>query len=446
MDRLRLGPGQGRLGGQIYDLPHDITIGNSTAGHNLAIYGTLGTELVTWSIAGWNEDGVTWTFAAATLTHVTGNTTAVTATLTAGVTAGVTYKVVIVGTGGGATATYTLGGTTGSTIPASGAISITDYITANATLAAGAAFVITPANTCTVAITSISIKALTNATGDLLTEGNLTVGSPATFNSTVLIPNGLVTEPSLAFSTAPTVGIYRVSASQIGVSGNLKVTALANASTGINLSCPLSPGTTVEEDYIMFTMNTAAGGGGNTKIGSYSVKWADATAATGYAVTRLNSAYQLASVQTDDIWLRGWGNNGVRVFGAEATPPGTGIFEVVGISSTSPNDNTAVPVAPTARLKFFGYNKSSIDNAVITLPLVTTSGFGIVIAGLKEEYTTFYVDNDGDVTLVGNSANVVANADTDAKLDIGTAATQEPLLIKNALGATKVINVMFWYD
>jgi hypothetical protein len=154
-------------------ISHNLAIGSTTAGKNLTVNATLGSELVTWTDAGWNEDGATWTFAASVLTHVTGNATTVTA---AGITcvAGTTYKVTITGTGGGGTATYTLGGVTGTTIAASGAIAITDYITVSTT----ASLIITPASGCTVAISNISVKALTDATGDLTVDGNIKIKSP----------------------------------------------------------------------------------------------------------------------------------------------------------------------------------------------------------------------------------------------------------------------------
>ncbi len=112
----------------------------------------------------------------------------------------------------------------------------------------------------------------------------------------------------------------------------------------------------------------------------------------------------------------------------------------------SPIDNAASPVLPTNPLKFFGYNASKADDAVITCPAITTSAYGVVILGDAEEYARFIINSTGTVTLLDNSANVVANADTDTKLCIGTAATQEPLQIKNRLGGVKVLNVMIWYD
>lgn len=119
---------------------------------------TTGTELVDFTPTGWNEDASTWTMGATgPLDHVTGNTTTVTATLGAAIVAGTTYKVVMAGTGGGDTATYTLGGVAGTTIAASGAIAFTDYITATTT----GSLIITPTSTCTVSMTSISVRACT---------------------------------------------------------------------------------------------------------------------------------------------------------------------------------------------------------------------------------------------------------------------------------------------
>lgn len=127
-------------------------------------------------------------------------------------------------------------------------------------------------------------------------------------------------------------------------------------------------------------------------------------------------------------------------------PSGTGRVEVQGILGHIPSDFAGSPVAPTSALKVFNYNRSVSDDAVITMPSVTTSAYGIVIAGDNEERTMFWLNSTGTVVLLNNSANVVANADTDTNLCIGTAAAQEPLLVKNRLGSVKVINVMLWYD
>jgi hypothetical protein len=152
-----------------------LDVGSNTAGKNAKIYTTLGAEMFTsflrtnWTLtSGWdstnsgdtqlnkNADGVT------------------TATLnTVAAVAGTTYKIVItvnaltVASG----ATYSFGGITGTALSA--ATTYTDYITASTT----AGLIFTPTPTATrFTINSISIKAVTDAKGDLTVEGNLQVG------------------------------------------------------------------------------------------------------------------------------------------------------------------------------------------------------------------------------------------------------------------------------
>jgi hypothetical protein len=103
-----------------------------------------------------------------------------------------------------------------------------------------------------------------------------------------------------------------------------------------------------------------------------------------------------------------------------------------------------IPVAGI--MKFFAYSQSVQDAGTFQLPAVTNSGWGFISAGNNEEYAIFFVSGDGNVTLISNSTNVVANSDTALKLCIGTAASQDPLTIKNNLGAAKQINLTFWYD
>ncbi len=94
----------------------------------------------------------------------------------------------------------------------------------------------------------------------------------------------------------------------------------------------------------------------------------------------------------------------------------------------------------------FTYQGDVADDATFNLPAITDSAWGFIQFGDNEEYALFTVDNDGDVTLISNSANIVANADTDGSGCIGTAATQEPLVIRNRLGAQKNINLIIWYS
>jgi hypothetical protein len=164
-------------------IDNNVEVGSAAAGKNETIYATR-TPIFTFDEANINEDDATWTMTGTgPLVHVTGNATTVTLTTTEAIEVGRTYKVTIAGTGGGATASYSLGGVSGTTIAASGTIAISDYITAANT----GALIITPSSTCTVSITSIAIEKLPDATGDLTVEGNLNVKSPATFNGGISI-------------------------------------------------------------------------------------------------------------------------------------------------------------------------------------------------------------------------------------------------------------------
>lgn len=77
---------------------------------------------------------------------------------------------------------------------------------------------------------------------------------------------------------------------------------------------------------------------------------------------------------------------------------------------------------------------------------ITYHGFGWIIVGDDEEFTQFRVGSTGTVTLIGNTANIVANADTDGKLCVNVAgAPAEPVYLKNRLGAAKQISYVMWY-
>ena len=111
----------------------------------------------------------------------------------------------------------------------------------------------------------------------------------------------------------------------------------------------------------------------------------------------------------------------------------------------NPLDNGPTPAAPTAALKMFGYNKSVADDGIIYLPAITTNAMGFVVVGDDEERAFFTVNSTGTVTLINSSANITVNADTDGKLCLGTGAAQEPLQVKNRLGA-KTVNIMLFHD
>jgi hypothetical protein len=122
---------------------------------------------------------------------------------------GTTYKVVItvgaVSVGNGAT--YTLGGTSGP-VALTAAATYTHYVTAATT----ASLIVTPTPTGTrFTITNVSVKPLTDATGDLEVQGDLVVDSSATvYGSQVLVGNGTAALPAYSFIGCRTCG-FRLS-------------------------------------------------------------------------------------------------------------------------------------------------------------------------------------------------------------------------------------------
>ena len=154
-------------------------IGSTTAGKNLTVNATLENEMSpALEAENWTAtDG--WSAGSGVLTKIAGTGTGTaTPSGTFTVTAGTTYKVVMVVSAAANSPTYTLGGVTGTTLTAT---TITDYITAVTTgkiIFSGGA-----SATCT--ITSLTVKALTDATGDLTVEGDLEVKSKINLGSSI---------------------------------------------------------------------------------------------------------------------------------------------------------------------------------------------------------------------------------------------------------------------
>ncbi|MFH1147216.1 MAG: hypothetical protein V1736_05860 [Pseudomonadota bacterium] len=182
-----------------------ISPGGGTINPN--IVASLGTELITSPMVagGWTLETDTggWGITAGVLSKTANATLTLTATAVAGMTAapvaGTTYKVTIVCSAVNGTLIYTLGGVTGTTITAT---TVTDYITASTT----DKIIFAGANTVTATITSVSVKALTDATGDLTVDGNLTVRSPATLTS-LTASKPVFTNASKALVSVGTLGV-----------------------------------------------------------------------------------------------------------------------------------------------------------------------------------------------------------------------------------------------
>jgi hypothetical protein len=128
--------------------------------------------------------------------------------------------------------------------------------------------------------------------------------------------------------------------------------------------------------------------------------------------------------------------------GLPAWSPNINIVD--GIINFSSSDNSGTPVTSTGETSTWSGRFSVADDGIITLFPMTTGGRFFIICGA--EWADFFVDDDGDVTLIANSANVVANASTDGNLCIGNSGTQEPLIIENKLGVLNIVIILGIHD
>lgn len=102
------------------------------------------------------------------------------------------------------------------------------------------------------------------------------------------------------------------------------------------------------------------------------------------------------------------------------------------------------------KLDCFQFKGSIADDGIITMPFsIAYFAWGWIAVGSPtnlDARSMFFIDGSGDVTLISNSSNIVANADTDANVCIGTSPSQEPLVIKNRVGVSRHVTLMIFYD
>lgn len=105
-------------------------------------------------------------------------------------------------------------------------------------------------------------------------------------------------------------------------------------------------------------------------------------------------------------------------------------------------DNAGIiSVKQTGELKIFTYQTDALaDDENVSLPDATS---GIIMVSCNAEAFTALVQNNGTVTLLSNTTNV-DDADTDTKLCIYDSTNQA--IIKNRLGVTGEIRIMYWYN
>ena len=187
----------------------NVAIGSTSAGKNLTVNATEGSEMspalggANWTCGTDGTGG--WTANAGTLVKTTSaGTQTATPSGTFSVTAGRTYKVVIVCSAAANSPTYTIGGRQGTTITAT---TITDYILAASTgkiIFSGGA-----SATCT--ITSLSVKELTDSTGDAYVGGDLYVR-----NQLILPRGGITSFPLICFGSDTNIAGISESAGTLG--------------------------------------------------------------------------------------------------------------------------------------------------------------------------------------------------------------------------------------
>jgi len=158
----------GTLGAGATTLTGNLTVGNNTTGRNAYIYATLGTEKVpsfdagNWTCTGgWVANGTTLA-----TTAVSGS---ITPSAVTNIVAGTTYKITMTISASSTSVYFDIGGASTIVTTWGGAGSYTWYVTTLTT----AKLTISMASSGSGTITALSIKPFTDATGDLLVEGDL---------------------------------------------------------------------------------------------------------------------------------------------------------------------------------------------------------------------------------------------------------------------------------
>jgi hypothetical protein len=213
--------------------------------------------------------------------------------------------------------------------------------------------------------------------------------------------------------------------------------------------------TTTEADALFINRNGSLAMTGNFRLGAYYIS-RDGTATKGLSFDASHNASF-----SDDLTI---GGNLVLV---DSTNPlsltlyntytaadnyerafmkwNSNVLEI-GIEKGSSGTLREMAFTHTGTLKFFTHNAEIVDDGTFNLPSITSHAFGWIVAGDNEERSLFWITAAGVVTLTSNSTNVVANADSDAKLCLGITSPEEPLTVKNRLAAPKMISLFMWYD
>ena len=96
------------------------------------------------------------------------------------------------------------------------------------------------------------------------------------------------------------------------------------------------------------------------------------------------------------------------------------------------------------------YAASIADDGTKELPTIKANyaAIGNIVissSGVIDESAEFEIDSTGTCQIIRGTANVVVNADTDTKVCLGTAAAQNPLIVKNRLGGARNLMITIMY-
>ncbi len=232
---------------------------------------------------------------------------------------------------------------------------------------------------------------------------------------------------------------YTLQAATDSVLGGIKVgTSLAIASEILNIADGDKGDITVATSGTVWTIDTSAVT--YAKIQNVSAQWK----LLGRKSAGAGAVEEFDATGTGDVVLATSPTLVTPTLGVAAATSIT----LTGLANFDPPDYAGAPVNGDTNA-LFNFSDSVADDGSVTLPDQDTHAFGVVMVstdgGAMAEYAQFIVDNDGDVTVLSKSTNVVNNADTDGNVCIGTAAAQTNLLIKNRLGATRRVSVHYWY-
>lgn len=256
----------------------------------------------------------------------------------------------------------------------------------------------------------------------------------------ILMPDGSVSAPSLAFQASTTTGLYSPNADQIGVvvAGAAKALFYGNVLWLENDAATIQFGAAQDVELHRESGNVLSQRlGTNAQQFKIFETYTDGSNYENYALIagsdQLDIQAQTAGTGTDNLNIA-------------LTPAGTGVIKHI--------QSDAAAVAGTAAIKTFFYNKSlaadtndacGVEVDCITLPIPTTAGY-LIITGSTNGHMTAIVANDGTSTVIGTPSGVEYQAAIGSCTDLCLHDGGANAVIFNDTAGTKTVNVAFFYN